>query len=590
MRLTLPELMEARAQSCPARCAISGLERPALTYAGLRGHLAATAAALRRWGVTRGDRVAIVLPNGPAMATAVLSASAVGASAPLNPSYGAEEFDFCLSDLNAKVVVVEAGSDSPAVAVAGKRGIRVLEIDAPSSAPAGMFTVRHAREGPDGHDLTAAPDDVALVLHTSGTTSRPKIVPLTHANLCASAESVAASLALTAEDRCLNIMPLFHIHGLVAGLLASLWAGASVVCSPGFNAPRFLDWVDATQPTWYTAVPTMHQSILAQARKNGARRFRFIRSSSAPLAPQLMAQMEQTFGAPVIEAYGMTEAAHQIASNPLPPARRKPGTVGLPAGPEVRVVDGEVLLRGPNVTRGYEGNPEANAGAFVDGWFRTGDQGFLDEDGYLTLTGRLKEIINRGGEKISPREVEEVILDYPPVSLAVVFAAPDTALGEAVAAAVVLRDGESATATEIRKYAASRLAPFKVPATIVFLEEIPKGPTGKLQRIGLAERLGVGDHRRAADGVGKPRCEPQSEVEKIVAEIWEEVLRVAPVGLDDDFLELGGDSMLATQVVSRVRSRLEVELTVASFFDASTVKDQAAIIEALLAGEAERQT
>jgi acyl-CoA synthetase (AMP-forming)/AMP-acid ligase II len=345
------------------------------------------------------------------------------------------------------------------------------------------------------------------VLHTSGTTSRPKIVPLLHRNVCASARNIRTTLRLTPDDRCMNVMPLFHIHGLMAPVLASLSAGASVACTPGFNALKFFSWLDEIQPTWYSAVPTMHQALLSRAGRNeesvARARLRFIRSSSASLPPQVLAKLEDTFGVPVVEAYAMTEASHQMTCNPLPPGVRKAGTVGPAAGPEVAVMDGEgnllepgavgeIVIRGPNVTLGYENNPEANAAAFTNGWFRTGDQGVMDEDRYVTLTGRLKEIINRGGEKISPKEVDEVLMDHPAVQQVVTFAVPHDKLGEEVAAAVVLREGTEATEAEIRDFAAERLAAFKVPRTVLVLDEIPKGPTGKLRRIGLAEQLGLG--------------------------------------------------------------------------------------------------
>ena len=301
-------------------------------------------------------------------------------------------------------------------------------------------------------------------------------------------------------------MPLFHIHGLMAAVLSTLGAGASVCCTPGFNGLKFFTWMKEANPSWYTAVPTMHQVILSRAEQSRevieGGRLRLIRSSSSSLAPQVMQALEKAFGAPVIESYGMTEAAHQMAANPLPPGERKPGTVGPAAGPDVSIMNeagellptgsiGEVVIRGPNVTAGYKNNPDANATAFTNGWFRTGDQGVIDEDGYLRLTGRLKEIINRGGEKISPREVDEILIDHPAVVQAVTFAMPHDKLGEEVAAALVLAENASATEREIRDFASQRLAPFKVPRRVVFLEEIPKGPTGKLQRIGLAKKLGL---------------------------------------------------------------------------------------------------
>jgi acyl-CoA synthetase (AMP-forming)/AMP-acid ligase II len=333
------------------------------------------------------------------------------------------------------------------------------------------------------------------------------MVPLSHRNLCASARNVRDSLALTAADRGLCIMPLFHIHGLVAALLAPLSAGGEVCCTPGFNALRFFAWLREVRPTWYTGVPTMHQAILARAARNVEAirdsQLRFLRSSSSPLPPNVLRELEEVFQAPVIEAYGMTEAAHQMASNPLPPGRRKPGTVGLAAGPEIRVIDdqgepapagtsGEIVIRGENVMTGYDANPDANAAAFVGGWFRTGDQGAIDADGYLAITGRLKEIINRGGEKISPREVDEVIMAHPAVHQCVTFSVPHDLLGEDVAAAVVLREGASASDGELRRFAAERLADFKVPRKILILPAIPMGATGKLQRIGLAQKLGLG--------------------------------------------------------------------------------------------------
>jgi acyl-CoA synthetase (AMP-forming)/AMP-acid ligase II len=479
-----------------------------LSYRALRALVDATIVALNAMGIGRGDRVAIVLPNGPAMASAFLAVASGCASAPLNPAYRADEFEFYLSDLNARGLIVEAGSDSPAVAVARKLGIPIIELIVQPERGAGAFELRAtqasgssaARPGPAG------PEDVALVLHTSGTTSRPKIVPLSQVNVCTSARNIRGFLGLSAADRGLNIMPLFHIHGLIAGITAPLSAGGQVCCTPGFNALRFFAWMDEARPTWYTAVPTMHQAILSRASANkaviAAHPLRFIRSSSSAMPTQVIREIEEVFGAPLVESYGMTEAAHQMAANPLPPRERKPGTVGVAAGPEIAIMDeagrllaagetGEVVIRGENVTRGYENNPKANAEAFVNGWFRTGDQGVLDPEGYLTITGRLKEIINRGGEKVSPREVDEVLMDHPAVAQVVTFAIPHDKLGEEVGAVVVLREGTSLTERELRDFAAQRLADFKVPRKVLFMDEIPKGATGKLQRIGLAQKLGL---------------------------------------------------------------------------------------------------
>lgn len=487
--------------------AIAAPERAALSHGRLRRLIQETVARLNALGIGRGDRVAIVLPNGPEMATAFIAIAAAASTAPLNPAYRADELDFYLSDIGVKAILVGKDETGPAVDVAGRLGICVLRLVVPDGAPAGVFTIEGDSAGAPVVSGLAKDGDVALLLHTSGTTSRPKLVPLSHANLAASAAHIGATLGLSAADRCLNIMPLFHIHGLIAAVLSSLAAGGSVFCTPGFNALRFFQWLSEARPSWYTAVPTMHQAILPRAARNPEQlaqaKLRFIRSSSASLPAQVMAELESTFGCPVVESYGMTEAAHQMASNRLPPGLRKPGSVGASAGPEVAVMApdgrllaageiGEIVIRGPNVTAGYEKNPDANAGAFAHGWFHTGDQGVLDEDGYLRVTGRLKEIINRGGEKISPLEVDGVLMDHPAVAQVVTFAMPHDKLGEEVAAAIVLREGQSASEADIRGFAATRLADFKVPRKVVILDEIPKGATGKLQRIGLAAKLGLG--------------------------------------------------------------------------------------------------
>ena len=490
--------------------AINAPGQEALSYGGLLQLVENTVVTLNRNGIRRNDRVAIVLPNGAEMAVAFIAVSCGATAAPLNPAYQKPEFDFYLSDLKAGALVVEENSNSPALESARELNIPVLQLNKGASLTAGEFELEPVDKiQRDNSVITpefARRDDIALVLHTSGTTSRPKIVPLTQGNICASAESIRATLVLTAGDRCLNMMPLFHIHGLIAAILASISAGASIFCTPGFNALKFFAWMQEAQPSWYSAVPTMHQAILARAGKNKEivqkSALRFIRSSSASLPPRVLYELEKTFDAPVIEAYAMTEAAHQMTSNPLPPGTRKPGSVGIPAGPKVAIMDetgnlleqgstGEVVIRGENVTAGYDNNPVANRENFVNGWFRTGDQGVMDEDGYLTITGRLKEIINRGGEKISPREVDEVLLDHPAVSQAVTFAVPHDKLGEEIAAAVVLNDGQTLDESEIRAFAADYLAAFKVPKKVLILDDIPKGATGKVQRIGLAGKLGL---------------------------------------------------------------------------------------------------
>jgi oxalate---CoA ligase len=502
---TIPNLLSAGADDANALSSPGGVP---LSYSALRALVADTTSALNTRGIGAGDRVGIVLDNGPEMAATFLSVASAATAAPLNPSYRADEFEFYLTDLNAKLLIVGEGKDSPAVGVAKKLKVPIARLHAHPEKGAGTFTLVFEGQPASGSTpRQTSPDDIALVLHTSGTTSRPKIVPLAHRNVCASAANIRSTLALTPGDRNLVIMPLFHIHGLIAALLAPLSAGGEVCCSPGFNALKFFSWMAEVRPTWYTGVPTMHQAILLRAPGNAEvlrdHRLRFIRSSSSALPPTVITQLETTFGVPVVEAYGMTEAAHQMASNPLPPRPRKPGTVGPSGGPDIRIVDtggntlpagatGEIVIRGINVMSAYENNPKANADAFYGEWFRTGDQGVMDGDGYVSITGRLKEIINRGGEKISPREVDEIIMEHPAVHQCVTFGMPHEMLGEDVAAAIVLKQGAEATDKELRQFAATRLADFKVPRKILILSEIPVGATGKLQRIGLAQKLGLG--------------------------------------------------------------------------------------------------
>ena len=452
--------------------------------------------------VKNSDRAAIVLPNGPLMASSFLSISSYMSAAPLNPLYKQEEFEFYLDDLKPKFLLVEPNSKSLAVIAAKNLNIPVFEMKISDNQPLGTFELFDKEtdyKNPNDYDE-------ALVLHTSGTTSRPKIVPLSNLNIFTSAVNISKSLKLTADDHCLNIMPLFHIHGLIAVLSASAKVGASVCASNGFNALKFLDLAETQNITWYSGVPTMHQAILLRAQKNSDKakklNLRFIRSSSASLPPAIFEQLNDIFQTPVIEAYGMTEATHQMASNPLPPAIQKPGLVGMPAGPEICIMNdkneklpqgeiGEICIKGDNVTNGYENNPEANKQSFVNNWFRTGDEGFFDEDGYLKISGRLKEIINKGGEKISPLEVDNILMDFPPIDQALCFGYKDKMLGEDIAVAIKLKENKSCTEDDIKSYANEKLAKFKIPKKIFIVEDIPKGATGKLQRIGLAKKFGL---------------------------------------------------------------------------------------------------
>jgi oxalate---CoA ligase len=594
----LHDFLVSRAERTAEAAALLALGRAPMTYSRLLRQVEEVAGFLNAMGIGSGDRVATVVPDGPEMVVSFLAVASTAVCAPLNPGYRKAEFEFYLADLQPKALIVQTGLESPASVVAGTLGIPVIELSPLHDQEAGAFLLKGTPCRAVGSPVFGQTRDVALVLHTSGTTSRPNLVPLTHANLCCSALNIVQSLALTPADRCLNVMPLFHIHGLIGAALSSIAAGGSVVCTPGFNAPRFFEWMETFRPTWYTAVPTMHQAILARAAKTPARSsLRFIRSCSSALPPQVMARLENVFAVPVVEAYGMTEAAHQIACNPLPPRERKPGSVGVPTGTEVAIIDdsgnlvgseeiGEIVISGENVTAGYLSNSGAKQSPFVGKWLRTGDQGLIDRDGYLFIKGRIKEIINRGGEKISPREIEDVLMDHPAVAQAVVFALPDARLGEDVAAAVTLREGASANARELRNFANGRLADFKLPNRIVFLPEIPKGPTGKIQRIGLAEKLQlVRPDAPASDEIPRVVRDPTA-MQDLLSAIWHQLLQLDSIGLDDDFFELGGDSLSATQLGLIIEHVAGVQLTVGALFEVPTIRQLAILISE---GQSDRQ-
>ena len=460
-----------------------------ITYGELREQIQDVAEALAAAGVNRGDRIGIALPNGLPNIVTFLAASFVGTAAPLNPTYKEDEFRFYLEDTNAKVLLLPPEGLDEARAAAANIRILSVAMDTDGIVSLRGITERTPVAPPN-------PDDVALILHTSGSTGRPKRVPLSHANLAISAGNVARHYRLSSSDVSLCVMPLFHVHGLVASTLATLSTGGTVVVPTKFSPLSFWQVAKEHGATWYSAVPTIHQLLLARMKKDaprpaGAEKLRFIRSCSAALPSQVMHDLETAFGAPVLQAYGMTEAAHQMASNPLPPDSRIPGSVGRGTDVQISIMDaegnhlptgtpGEVVIKGPNVVRGYENNPEANKSSFVDGWFRTGDQGVLDENGYLTLTGRLKEMINRGGEKIAPLEIDEVLLGHPKVAEAVAFGVPHTAWGEEVAAAVTLKG--DASEAELLAYCKERLADFKRPKQIHITTAIPRTATGKIQR------------------------------------------------------------------------------------------------------------
>ncbi|MGI9504194.1 MAG: AMP-binding protein, partial [Geminicoccaceae bacterium] len=591
------EILQVHGRGRPDHPFIMAEGRCAFCYEDMLHHVDEVGATLRLPGIRRQDRVAIVLGNGPDMASAVIAVACNAVSVPLNPAFTLAEWYALFEDLRIDAMISNSESDAKASIVAKVLGLPIFDLRPRSDEPAGCFDLLSQAPVNDVSLEEHAPDAeaIAFLLPTSGTTSRPKAVPLTHANICRSAHNTGRSLVLTPHDRLLNMLPFYHAHGLISGLMASLAAGASIVCTEGFSERDFFTWLSAFKPTWYTAVPTIHQAVLALAAEHhetaGASTLRFIRSASASLPSPVLEGLERYFDIPVIETYGMTEAASQIASNPLPPGLRKVGSVGPAAGPAIAIWDndgraldpgeiGEIVLRGPNMTRAYLNDDTANTTSFVDGWFRTGDQGYLDRDGYLFITGRLKEMINRGGQTIGPREIEEVLLSHAEVEQAVAFALPHPTLGEEVGAAVVLSRGAAVDQRELQDLATTRLATHKLPRRIVILDDLPKGPTGKLQRIGFSERLGLLEGDAPAAGRSTTRSSELTETETRIREIWRDVLQLERIDRDDDFFLLGGDSLSAARVLSRIETGLDVSIPLATFFERSTIAALAACIEA----------
>jgi amino acid adenylation domain-containing protein len=586
----LDDLLAHYGRTASERIAILAPNCGPVTYGALWARSNDAVGVLRRLGVGRRDRVAVVLPNGPDAAVATVAVAAGAVCVPLNPGFTADEWQRYLADLRIAALLTRADMDTASRGAAHALGIPVIDLSPRPDEGAGAFSLVGPAPACAVSSGPASGADDAFILLTSGSTSQPKMVPLTHAGVCRSAYNVGAALALGPQDRLLNVLPLFHAHGLFSGLLAALAAGSSVICTHGFEAAAFFGWLKEFRPTWYTAVPTIHRAVLSAAsrHKRDVRQhsLRVIRSASSTLPSDVLGGLEVLFGVPVIDTYGMTEAASQIAANPL--ERRKPGSVGKSAGAEIAIMNGEgrwlpagergeIALRGPTITRGYDDNAAANESAFRDGWFRTGDLGYLDREGYLFIVGRIKDVINRGGHKVAPGDVEEALLSHPDVVEAVAFSMSHKRLGEDVAAAVVLRPNAKVTAPKLRAFARERLARFKVPGLIRFVPEIPKGPSGKIQRSELA--AAVANTAPGAEHRGEMAA-PRSELERQLAETWAELLELDQIGVDQDVHALGADSLTMTQMVSRLRAQFGVDFSLNDIFDAPTVAALAARLEA----------
>jgi acyl-CoA synthetase (AMP-forming)/AMP-acid ligase II/acyl carrier protein len=597
-RSTIRELVAEQAQVRPQDIAILAPARTELTFSALWNQIEQTRARLRELGIQRGDIVASALPNGPDAATAVLAVSSIATVVPLNPDGTKSEYDSLFLDLTPKVLLIPAHAEGTHPAAFSARGLRIPVVGVLSGQSAGVFTLEGRTGLAPGSGEVATPEDFAYILTTSGTTARPKLVPMPHRAACLAASISAGSMLITSADRSLNVSPLFHSLGLVSGLFAALREGGSVVCLPGLQVTQFFDQLVEYQATWFAAVPTMLQSIAEHAPANREKlersRLRVIRTAGAALAPEIAERVERDLRATIVHVYGMSEAPC-IAGEQYPVEVRKPGSVGRASHQGVAIVDengqpvpvdasGEIVLRGPWIIPGYYRNDAASAAAFDNGWFHTGDVGYFDRDGFLFLTGRRKEFINRGGEKVAPVEVDEVLLSHPAVVEAVTFAVPDARLGEEIAAAVVLRSENAISVAELQEFAATHLTINKVPRQIVFVAQLPKGPTGKLNRFRMAAELGLDGSpdgnkgARAGKGTsGSPLVHQAPEVEQKLAAIFARVLKVPHVGPNDNFFELGGDSLTALQCLTEIQAEFRsIQVSPALFLWAPSAAQMAA--------------
>lgn len=587
MNQAVPELLfqslKQQAEKAPSQIAIEAVGRTPLSYTALIEQITKGARELNAFGVGRQQRVAIVMPNGPELATACLSILACASAAPVNPDYKQPEYEQIFSRLKPTVLILPKDAAHPARKAADVLAIPVVEISYDISSAAGTFTLASTLTGAPALAELPELSDEAMVLQTSGTTGQPKIVPLTQANLASSAANLIQSLQLTSDDRVLHFLPMFHIGGIVDVLAAPLLSGAAVFCAPSFSATDFYRDLASFKPTWTQGVPIMLEEMLSNVAQHkalvAAHTLRFVRSVSAPLPVERMQAFEAAFAVPVIEIYGMTETSGVITSNPLPPAQRKPGSVGTSAGPQIGIQSpegmllsrgaiGEVVVKGVSVIDAYENAPEDNALSFRAGWFHTGDLGRIDEDGYLFLTGRVKDMINRGGEKVTPQEVDATLMQHSEVEDVATFAIPHPALGEDVAAVIVRATGSSLTAQELIAFAREQMAFFKVPKIIHFVDQIPRSANGKIQRVKLTEQFANVAGQRNERPTFRA---PNTAISRTMHAMWAEILNTEDIGLDDDFFDVGGDSLKAASFINALQQKWGETIYVSSVFDAPTI-------------------
>ena len=584
---TLYELLARHARRDGASAAILAPGRRPLSFAGLLDQIDAVRTALHARGLGRGHRIALLIDRGPEAAVAALGVASCATCAPLNAASPIKEIEQGLTQLTAKALLTPTRANDELRDLAGRLGIVLLECTVEVNAAAGRFQIEGAGRSGIARPAPAMPDDLALVMRTSGTTAQAKLVPISHRNILARTGKIERLFELTPADRCLNLMPLCYTHGLNSGLIGPLAAGGSSIFPPAVTAEIFLACLRDLEPTWYTAGFTYHQAILDWLEQRPeavpTHRLRFARAGSGPLPARVRLGLERILRTPVLERYSTTETG-LITANP-PSGQRKPGTVGTSADDHVAVLGedgrpvpvgmvGEIVVRSGRVFGGYENDPAANQRVLRDGWFRTGDQGCMDADGYLTLLGRLDDVINRGGEKIAPPEVDAALLEHPAVALAVSFPVPHPTLHQEIAAAVVLQRGQHAGESELRQFVSERLAAFKVPREILITDALPQGPTGKLSRKAMAEHFGL-----TSEAAPCTSAAPRTSVQQALVELWRNVLKRADIGPDDDFFLSGGDSLMAVELLCRIEAKLQYRLPLALLIEAPTAARLEARIE-----------
>ncbi|WFU22165.1 AMP-binding protein [Bradyrhizobium sp. CB1717] len=582
---TLGQVIGRTASRFPQRTAIVSTRFAPLTYGDLQRRLDDIRGQLRVGGFDCRARIGVLMPCGPEAVLAILAVACCSTAVPLDPRLSPAEIDQRFGMLQLNALLVPQGSDTEARQAAERRGIAIIEAVPVGYGQLGLdVTVRAADSA--AIDAEPAPHSPAFILQTSGTTAQPKLIPFSHSNMLAAAARLQAWFGLTHQDRCLSVSPPCYSHGLKVTVFTPLLTGGSIAV-PGNNAIVALDeWLDLLSPTWYSAGPALHAAVLDKARKDAhaAHTLRFVVSGGAPLPPDVLDGLQRILAVPVLEHYGSSEAA-QIAANLPPPGANRPGTCGQPrpgtlaiAGEDGHFLTagerGEIWIRGPTVFSGYLDAPELNQAAFVHGWFRTGDIGSLDEDGFLSLHGRLSEVINRGGEKIAPAEVESALLRHRAVAEAAAFAVRHPRLGEDVAAAIVSHPHTQTTTAELRQFLQGELASFKIPHRVLILDQLPKGPTGKVQRRRLRELIDrAADHQEAVTEPDLNRGPLGLEAELL--SLWRKLLKADALTIDDDFFASGGDSLLAMEMLLEVERRIGRALPDTILFGAETIRQLA---------------